>query len=290
MKTKYAFLALMLFFVGLYLSAGNTVGEEQFDLQKREILLREIGHQILLQSGDSVSRVLPVKKISDGSYQLRFEKQFTFDTDSLVSIIKKSLAAGNIPDYIVNVLDCSGKEVVYGYTVSNRGKSDIIPCQGRKQPYDCYIVSIKFRDNITENKTYTAGISISILAAVGFFVILLYRKKKNNNVVIHDVADGIFIGNIRFDKIKKSLITTEETINLTSKEYKLLSIFAQNLNEVIDRKRLQKEIWEDDGLIVGRSLDVFISKLRKKLESDANVQLVNVHGKGYKLQIDDPVT
>jgi DNA-binding response OmpR family regulator len=49
---------------------------------------------------------------------------------------------------------------------------------------------------------------------------------------------------------------------------------------------LQKEIWEDEGIIVGRSLDVFISKLRKKLENDSAVKLVNIHGKGYKLEID----
>jgi DNA-binding response OmpR family regulator len=65
----------------------------------------------------------------------------------------------------------------------------------------------------------------------------------------------------------------------------LLYIFASAPNEIIDRNRLQKEIWEDEGIIVGRSLDVFISKLRKKLENDSTVRLVNIHGKGYKLEI-----
>ena len=71
----------------------------------------------------------------------------------------------------------------------------------------------------------------------------------------------------------------------SSKEAKLLSIFSVNLNEVIDRNRLQKEVWEDEGVIVGRSLDVFISKLRKKFEKDPAVKLVNIHGKGYKLEV-----
>ena len=51
------------------------------------------------------------------------------------------------------------------------------------------------------------------------------------------------------------------------------------------RNRLQKEIWEDEAIIVGRSLDVFISKLRRKLENDSTVKVVNIHGKGYKLEI-----
>jgi DNA-binding response OmpR family regulator len=56
-------------------------------------------------------------------------------------------------------------------------------------------------------------------------------------------------------------------------------------NEVIERSRLQKEIWEDEGVIVGRSLDMFISKLRKKLEPDPNISIVVIRGKGYKLEI-----
>ena len=56
-------------------------------------------------------------------------------------------------------------------------------------------------------------------------------------------------------------------------------------NEAVERSRLQKEIWEDEGVIVGRSLDMFISKLRKKLEFDPNIKIVVIRGKGYKLEI-----
>jgi DNA-binding response OmpR family regulator len=76
------------------------------------------------------------------------------------------------------------------------------------------------------------------------------------------------------------------TIELTAKENKLLLIFARSPNTVIERGRLQKEIWEDEGVIVGRSLDMFISKLRKKLEGDLSIQLINIHGKGYKLEVN----
>ena len=73
---------------------------------------------------------------------------------------------------------------------------------------------------------------------------------------------------------------------MTSKENQVLHIFASNPNQIIDREQLQKQVWENEGVLVGRSLDVFISKLRKKLEIEPNVRIVNIHGKGYQLKIN----
>ncbi len=81
------------------------------------------------------------------------------------------------------------------------------------------------------------------------------------------------------------LKTREDAIELTTKENQVLKILASNLNETLSRDQLQKEVWEDEGIFVGRSLDVFIFKLRKKLEVDPGIRIVNVHGKGYKLDI-----
>jgi DNA-binding response OmpR family regulator len=72
---------------------------------------------------------------------------------------------------------------------------------------------------------------------------------------------------------------------LTRTETRVLRIFALSPNETIERSRLQKEIWEDEGVIVGRSLDMFISKLRKKLEPDPNIRIAVIRGKGSKLEI-----
>ena len=83
----------------------------------------------------------------------------------------------------------------------------------------------------------------------------------------------------------RKLIINGKTIDLTGTETRVLLIFALSPNETIERSRLQKEIWEDEGVIVGRSLDMFISKLRKKLEFDPNINIVVIRGKGYKLEI-----
>ena len=76
-----------------------------------------------------------------------------------------------------------------------------------------------------------------------------------------------------------------KTVDLSKTEIRVLRIFALSTNEAIERNRLQKEIWEDEGVIVGRSLDMFISKLRKELEFDPDIEIVVIRGKGYKLEI-----
>ena len=289
MKIKPALLFSAIFFaVAFCFLVRNIQQEEQYNLAKREIRLREIGHEILLYSGDSTSRVLPVKKVGDEEYQLQFEKRFTFEPNSLVRIVKRSLASNpENADYIVNVKECSRAAVVYGYSISAQQKNDIIPCGGRKQPADCYMVTIQFQNPGFGIKKYVA--TGSLLAIVILFPVIIFNyrsKRKSAASTPKKSTNAVYIGTILFDKNKKCLITSTATINLTAKETKLLSIFAESPNQIIDRSRLQKEIWEDDGIIVGRSLDVFISKLRKKLEIDAAVQLINIHGKGYKLQIE----
>jgi DNA-binding response OmpR family regulator len=84
----------------------------------------------------------------------------------------------------------------------------------------------------------------------------------------------------------RKLIINEKTIDLTVTETRILLIFALSPNETIERSRLQKEIWEVEGVIVGRSLDMFISKLRKKLEPDSTIKIAVIRGKGYKLEIN----
>ena len=98
---------------------------------------------------------------------------------------------------------------------------------------------------------------------------------------------GTFIlGSILFNAETRTLLIGGKTIDLTRTEARILAIFALSPNKAIERSLLQKEIWEDEGVIVGRSLDMFISKLRKKLETDPNINIVVIRGKGYKLEIN----
>jgi DNA-binding winged helix-turn-helix (wHTH) protein len=284
-RRKYLFGLLLLLFMAAIFMAFSTDDSDDFDIARREVLLRRIGHEILLQSGDSTSRVLPIKKIAENEYQISFENELTFQTDSLVNTTQRLLAKDPFAnDYVVNVLNCGNSSVAYGYAISKNKKNDIVACIGRKQPVACYMINIKFKPNsrtTATNKYFLGG--LSLLAFVGF---VFLRSVKPKSDLPKDDHNQIFnFGSVVFDAQKRLLLINNVTIDLTGTETRLLLIFALSPNETIERSRLQKELWEDEGVIVGRSLDMFISKLRKKLELDPNSNIVVIRNKGYKLEV-----
>ncbi|MEA4935840.1 MAG: response regulator transcription factor [Paludibacter sp.] len=103
------------------------------------------------------------------------------------------------------------------------------------------------------------------------------RGKKIKDVVVFNI--GAFV----FDAQKQSLSFDGETKKLTTKESELLRLLASNANNILERNYALKSIWEDDNYFNARSMDVYITKLRKLLKEDPNVAIINIHGKGYKL-------
>jgi len=260
-------------------------GNDDFDFARREVLLRQIGHEILLQSDDSTSRVLPVKKIAENEYQISFENAFTFQPDFLVNTTQRLLAKDPLAsDYVVNVLNCANASVAYGYAISKNKKDDIVACIGRRQPIACYMINIKFKP--TGIATAKNGYFLGALLSLAFIGFIFLRFVKPRRALPDSQRTGMFtLGSMSFNTETRKLMTNGKTIELTRTETRVLRIFALSPNEAIERSRLQKEIWEDEGVIVGRSLDMFISKLRKKLEFDPNIKIVVIRGKGYKLEI-----
>jgi DNA-binding response OmpR family regulator len=116
---------------------------------------------------------------------------------------------------------------------------------------------------------------------------LLFRieailRRTSGNAATQDVYTlGIF----KFDTQKQQLINTsnENLIKLTTKESELLKLLCINANKVLERNIALKTIWVDDNYFNARSMDVYITKLRKHLKEDPSVEIINVHGKGYKL-------
>lgn len=288
-RLRYLTAAAAILFVALFCAfAVSEHSGEKFALAKQEMMLRKIGHQLLLKSGDSTSRVLPIVQIGDNEFQIRFEQQLTFQSDTLAKIVDKELSEYKAPgDYVVSVINCNLPGVIYGYAVLGSEKGNLRACSGRVQPKDCYKVNILFKESglNTMQKSYLIG-GLPVLAFIG---LLLYRRPKgstqaNTTVTAAEIIETIAIGSFKFDAGNRQLIHQGDITDLTVKETRLLAIFAHAQGEIIPRARLQKELWEDEGVIVGRSLDVFISKLRKKLEADPSVKLVNIHGKGFRLE------
>ncbi|MFW5753538.1 MAG: response regulator transcription factor [Marinilabiliaceae bacterium] len=91
------------------------------------------------------------------------------------------------------------------------------------------------------------------------------------------------LGKYKFDTQKQQLIDDEKVVKLTTKESELLKLLCNNANKVLERNFALKTIWVDDNYFNARSMDVYITKLRKHLKDEPNVEIINVHGKGYKL-------
>ena len=96
------------------------------------------------------------------------------------------------------------------------------------------------------------------------------------------------IGSFTFDTQKQILARGDEQTKLTTKESELLSLLCAHANEILQRDFALKTIWIDDNYFNARSMDVYITKLRKHLKEDENVEIINIHGKGYKLITPDP--
>ena len=276
-------------FLLLTVYGGEQKSANSFEETRELVVLRKIGHELLLSSGDKHSRVLPLKKVSDNEYHLFFESRQAISTDSFMQVVHEVIRKHELPtDLTANILTCAKQEIVYSSYIAPTDDKDITPCLGRPLPEDCYYISFIFPSDRTAglSKAWYAGGALLSLSAL--FYVFWVRRKKQQPVIPAPQAkkdeDLVTLGKFRFHPQQQYLLFDEVRTALTSKETKLLVLLAASPNIVIDRSTLQKEIWENEGVIVTRSLDMFVSKLRKKLSQDSSLRIVNVHGVGYKLE------
>lgn len=257
---------------------------EEHSPERIKVGLREAGHQLLLQSGDSSSRVLPVVALDASTYELSFEQALQIVPDSLVAIVERSLERAELSDrYLVEVLQCEDAEVAYSYEMWLEGEQGIVPCQGRLLPQSCYRIHVKFREGqgANSNLVWLLLLPVIVLGVLGWW----FFGRKHLEVSEPAATKEVPLGRFMFYPEQHKLVTPATEIALSKKECELLELFVERPNQVISRDELSKRVWEDHGVVVGRSLDTYISKLRKKLQDDERIQLVNIHGVGYKLEM-----
>ncbi|WP_397444747.1 winged helix-turn-helix domain-containing protein [Polaribacter sp. R77954] len=249
-----------------------------------KIILRAVGNQLLLIQGDSTSLILPVKEIKEGKYEVSFQKELTFEPHELVKIVKLNFEKSSLSNnYRVEVIQCTDDEVAYSYEINADEEKTIIPCSGRKLPKNCYLIQVHFLEEVKSNDLTLYYIFIPLI--LGFFYReFILNKKKGNSTSNHKVNEQV-LGSFFFYPDQNKLVKKAVEINLSKKECELLAIFIANKNKVVKREEITKKVWEDNGVFVGRSLDTYISKLRKKLQEDKNIKLTNIHGVGYKLEV-----
>lgn len=112
--------------------------------------------------------------------------------------------------------------------------------------------------------------------------VILKRCGYNGN---NNTSEKIAIGTYVFDPYNRQLIFNDDIQNLTVKESALLKALCMNINNLLPRDKAQIEVWGTSDYFIGRSMDVFITKLRKYLSHDPEVSIQNVHGAGFKLEV-----
>ncbi|MHA4847858.1 winged helix-turn-helix domain-containing protein [Flavitalea antarctica] len=357
-------MSLIICFIG---SSFTEHADRDLRAKQMNLIIRQIGHRLLWQGGDSTSRVLPVTEIKEGTFRLRFENKLVFNHDSLMELIIGALPRTQFPaGYTVTVHDCTSGGIVYGFQVNN-DSPDLVACKGRVQPEGCYTIEFAFprfyetvktkkndsghltgklmedaasvnptlagsktatRDKNTEKSSGESNsvsvdsvtldrepeqqtkssnvLPVTMLYGGLFMLVLLaislvigtFRKSVtavtgssqpeqviNDQVIINESMPELpMLGKFLFNVKDQRLLSGNEVVNLTDKECKVLDLLHKNFGELIPRDTLMQEVWINEGVITGRSLDMFISKLRKKLSPDPDLRITNVHGKGYKLE------
>ena len=116
---------------------------------------------------------------------------------------------------------------------------------------------------------------------------LLYRieaiLRRTTSPAVTRNNESFTVGGYSFDPLKQMLVYGDLTIKLTTKESELLELLCRHGNEILERNYALKTIWIDDNYFNARSMDVYITRLRKYLKKDTTVKILNVHGRGYKL-------
>lgn len=294
-----------LLFVALLTSGPSSagLGDRSINQERQEqVAMRLIGHQVLLAAGDTSSLVLPVERTGD-RYRIRFAQDFGFDpglmTETVDSVVRST---GIATRYMVEFVSCDSDLVVHSWQAALHPEQAMMPCIGREQPVACYELwftilerdAAAFAANQRPDEAEQTGsgkeqglswllLIPGLLVLVG--VALVLRKKQRLTATTED-PNLIRIGEFLFNPRNMELTHKNERVRLTSKEADLLQLLAASLNDTVGRETILTNVWGDEGDYVGRTLDVFVSKLRKKLEADANVRIVNIRGVGYRLVVE----
>lgn len=255
--------------------------------EKINLALRQTGHQLLTLNGDSTSTIFPVSHKSENEFVLQLNQAFKYDT--LPYLLEAALGDYGISDnYHVAVKNCETDTVILGYNLLAFENKNVA-CLGREQWSECNNISVVFEG---KNKGQKSGNNVAVMFALAGAAWLGWtyfsEKKRNGQFENRTVVTGnetLKIGGTEFDFKNQLVVVCGEEKSLTFRENKLLQYFVEQPGQVLEREKILSDVWGDEGVIVGRSLDVFVSRLRKILKADSLLKIKNVHGVGYRLEV-----
>jgi len=157
----------------------------------------------------------------------------------------------------------------------------------------CYILQVTFDPSAEPAHPFTLWPALSLGGLVVSLLVAGWRRKERTSRLTEQMPSPavptslLQFGHSSLDVNNQTLTTDTHQHNLTYREAKLLRLLVSHPNQVLERDLILKLVWEDEGIIVGRSVDVFISRLRKLLQRDSTIKIVAIHGVGYRLEVQE---
>ena len=150
-----------------------------------EVVLRDLGHQLLLSAKDSSSRVLPVKKLNETTYQISFQNAFGFISDSLINLVQRTFQNNALAnDYIVNLRNCKQNETVFAFEINSQ-TGDLTPCRGRTLEVGCYVIEIELLKKNRFNSFWLLLLIIP-LSFIGFYLKKRFSEKEEEEPIFEN--------------------------------------------------------------------------------------------------------
>lgn len=245
------------------------------------LALRRTADRLLRTAGDSTSRIPAIEQTDEHTWRILLDQSFNYDllpTHLQASLDKYGVAM----PYQVAIRRCIDAGIDLGYHQSDILNHEEAPCQGREMPEGCHYIEIVFESGGTSEAGWW-HIPLLFLTGLGVMLLLFLNRKKPVTKGLPAHQPNLMLGNTSLDITSQVLLCAGQRQTLTFRETKLLRLFMAHPNRLLEREYILQQVWADEGVLVGRSLDVFVSRLRKKLTADPSLVIVAVHGVGYRL-------
>ena len=268
--------------VGTVFYFGDFSTEKKYWKQKSEIKARAVGSNLMKADGDTTSVLPPIEWMDDNGLRITFGSSLQINPDSLANYIIAHFDQTASSHFVVSVLSKQEREVVYGFEI-NYNDFNTIPCLGRNLPNALYHIEINFHEHPNSLAGYATTAIVFVFCILMLLNLWVLKQEKqatpSQNVV--SVYNNLSL-DVEFNKISQEGKSTQ----LTAKEAQVLKVLLNHSGKLVTKDELNYEVWEKNGVVTGRSLDMYISRLRKKLSEISSSQIVNQHGKGYVLVQD----
>ncbi|MEO9484733.1 MAG: winged helix-turn-helix domain-containing protein [Ekhidna sp.] len=240
----------------------------------------------LFTAADTMSERATVEKRSSNLFYVTTNSPVS--NEEIDTLIQKEFLARNLAlDYELGIYNADDDSLVYGNYVKSTEMNTV--------SNDTCDISDAINKNFAvlfpSRKSYLFGqmdawffavVFLIFISWIYFYSISLYQK---STIAIPAKNTRIQLGNSCLDFHNQSLVVDNSTFRLTYKENQILKLLFENPNQVIDREVFLETIWKKDGFFVARSMDVFISKVRKYLRADQTIRIENLRSIGYRLHV-----